>query len=128
MSFQGIGLTFPFVRTDTGTLQLTGGDAKLIQNVADVCRTQLGSVYYMPHQGWARESLLFMPIDEVRNSLVETLLGEAIEEQEPRVLVEGFVFEKLSEVKQNITVFFSSKETNEALSYVFPFYRQTENG
>ena len=93
-NYIGTGLAFPLQITDTGGVALVSGKELIRQSIKIILGTTQGTRYFLGEFGSQIEKVLFQPNDEVLQSLLQTMIREALKTWEPRIAVTTITFEK----------------------------------
>jgi phage baseplate assembly protein W len=89
------GLAFPFrIDRATGRVAVTGGEAKIRQNVRLILGTRIGERPMLRDFGTRLPSLVHDPNDEVTADIAKNHAREALMRWEPRILVADTTVER----------------------------------
>jgi phage baseplate assembly protein W len=92
-NFIGTGLRFPIEITDTGSTALVSGKELIRQSIKIILSTTEGTRFFLGEFGSQIERVLFQPNDEVLQSLLQTMIREALKTWETRITVTKITFE-----------------------------------
>ncbi len=83
----GSDVAFPIVITDTGDMALVQGNELIKQSLQIILTTQTGTRFFLGEFGANTEKILANPNDTVAQTVLNTMLREAIKTWETRVEV-----------------------------------------
>lgn len=85
----GKGVRFPDIFSDrTGGCAIREGVEKINQAISDILMTRKGERPLRPNYGSKIHQLLFDPLDEITLDMMRIYIEEALEEWEPRIIVQ----------------------------------------
>jgi Bacteriophage baseplate protein W len=122
--FLGRGWRFPILPDEAGHLTYTDGDDNVEQSLRLLLLTRLGERVMRPTFGSDAPRLVFAPGSERYLRLLETTIGEAVRDWEPRVRLDDVRAEAdaRDETRVIVSIAYLVRATNSRLNLVFPFY------
>jgi hypothetical protein len=121
--YLGRGLVFPLKVNFQGNVQLNSD----IPNVEDCIRlilgTRLGERVYRPEFGSRLSELVFAPMNTQTLLLMRLYVQEALENWEPRIIVDGIYTEPdPTKGRVDILIQYHPKDSYDSQSMIYPFY------
>jgi len=120
----GKGCRFPNIFSKkTGGVAVRSGIEKVNQSIADILNTRIGERVLQPNYGSRIHELIFDINDEAMHDLLRMRVMEAIENWEPRIVVENIkVIMNDDNIHQaDIEISYVVKRSNLRGIYVYPF-------
>lgn len=122
-SFLGQGVSFPLRISPQGSLEISASARNIRESILLILMTDLGERVFRPNFGCRLSELTFAPINSETLMLMQIWVQEALEQWEPRILVESVVaFPTPENGRVDITINYRHRDTYEPKSFVYPFY------
>ncbi len=126
--YLGHGWAFPLRLSPQGKLALTTGGQDLDQSIRIILETIPGERRMRPEFGCRARELIFMPMDQSTQALMEEYIREAITRWEPRIFLHSVdaTIHPDSQGAWVINIKYQIKATHDVRSIVHPFYIEEE--
>lgn len=125
--YLGKTIRFPIVINQYGRPDIVEGLDCIPQSIEMILNTPRGSRFFLPQYGSDLDLLMFLPNDEILQSLLYTNIFDALDTWEKRIKVLDITF-KLDESqpeKVDCSIQYKILKSNEVKSYIYPFYTET---
>ncbi len=121
----GQGFAFPLQVNQQGNWALSAGDRNVRESILLILMTDLGERVNRPEFGCRLGELSFAPINPETLTLMRLYVQEALEQWEPRILLEDVLAVPNSDQgRVDLVINYRLKLTHDRRSLVYPFYLQ----
>lgn len=120
----GKGWRFPVYPTQSGALQLSGGETKIRQSLWIILSTAPGERQMRPDFGCGIHDLVHMPNTAALRGMVRERVRDALTRWEPRIDVVDVRVETSPDVRNYLTIRidYRVRANNAIFNLVFPFF------
>jgi phage baseplate assembly protein W len=126
--FLGQGVSFPLRISPQGNLEISGLARNIRESILLILMTDLGERVFRPDFGCRLSELVFAPIDNETLMLMQIWVQEALEQWEPRIIVDSVLAVPTPESgRVDITINYRHRDTYEPQFFVYPFYTRSSN-
>jgi phage baseplate assembly protein W len=124
--FLGQGLSFPLGINSQGGLSLSNEDKSIIESIWIILLTDVGERLYRPDFGCRLSELSFAPINSETLMLMRIFVQEALEQWEPRIIVEQVLARPDADAgRVDLVIQYRVHDRYDRRSLVYPFYLQS---
>jgi phage baseplate assembly protein W len=124
-SYLGSALKYPIEINEFGRVKIVSGLDALKDGLIQMLNTPQGTRFFNPGYGSRLHEILFEPVDEVLQSLIELFIFEAIQENEKRVATLSVTTTLYPDNNLiDCAVQLRILQSNEIDSFIYPFYRE----
>lgn len=123
VTYLGKTIQFPIVLNQYGRPDLAEGEDTIPGSIEMILGTPKGSRFFLPQYGSDIDTLMFMPNDEILQSLLYTIIFDALDTWEKRIKVLDITFTSTNE-RVDCKIQYQILKSNEVKSFVYPFYTE----
>ena len=121
----GQGFAFPLQVNQQGNWALSPGDRSVRESILLILMTDLGERVNRPEFGCRLGELSFAPINTETLTLMRLYVQEALEQWEPRILLEDVLAIPNNDLgRVDLVINYRLKLTHDRRSLVYPFFLQ----
>lgn len=119
----GMGWSFPLQTNLQGKLELSADVRNVEESIRLILKTRLGERVCRPDFGCRLSELVFAPMTTQTLLLIRVYIEEALEQWEPRILLEG-VYTEPDPLKGHVAVRidYRLRDRHDSRSLIYPFY------
>lgn len=122
--YLGRTIKFPIKIGQYGRPEEVEGVDCIPQAIEMILNTPKGSRFFLPQYGSDIDLLMFMPNDEILQSLLYTTISDALDIWEKRIKVIDITFKFVSESRLDCEIHYKILKSNEVKSFIYPFYTE----
>ncbi len=123
----GQGFAFPLQVNQQGNWALSAADRNVRESILLILMTDLGERVHRPDFGCRLQELSFAPLNSETLTLMRLYVQEALEQWEPRILLEEVLSIPNSNLgRVDLVINYRLKQTYDRRSLVYPFYLQQQ--
>ncbi|MGC9526907.1 MAG: GPW/gp25 family protein [Limnospira sp.] len=124
-TYLGQGFAFPLEINQQGNWALSAGDRNVRESILLILMTDLGERLNRPDFGCRLSELSFAPINSETLMLMRIYVREALEQWEPRIIVDDVLaIPDGGGGRVDLVINYRLKPTHDRRSLVYPFYLQ----
>lgn len=121
--YLGTGWSFPLRTNVQGKLHLSADVRNVEESIRLILKTRLGERVCRPDFGSRLSELVFAPMNTQTLLLIKVYVEEALEQWEPRILIEGIDTDPdPGQGRVQVRIDYRLREGYESRSFVYPFY------